>query len=69
MPSKFYGGLDFGTSGVRISIIDSKKELTYIKNALRIKSEQLKSLKYLIQKEFERNREIQESERQKAEEE
>ncbi len=29
MPSKFYGGLDFGTSGVRISIINSKKELTY----------------------------------------
>ena len=29
MPYEFFGGLDFGTSGVRISIINSKKELTY----------------------------------------
>ena len=29
MPDNFYGGLDFGTSGVRISIIDLHKELVY----------------------------------------
>ena len=27
MHDNFYGGLDFGTSGVRISIIDLNKEL------------------------------------------
>ena len=29
MPDNFYGGLDFGTSGARISIIDPHKELVY----------------------------------------
>ena len=29
MPDNFYGGLDFGTSGARISIINSHKELIY----------------------------------------
>ena len=29
MPDNFYGGLDFGTSGARISIIDPNKELVY----------------------------------------
>ena len=29
MPDGFFGGLDFGTSGARISIINSKKELKY----------------------------------------
>ncbi|MDA9746354.1 FGGY-family carbohydrate kinase [Prochlorococcus sp. AH-736-K20] len=29
MPDNFYGGLDFGTSGARISIIDPYKELVY----------------------------------------
>ena len=29
MPDNFFGGLDFGTSGVRISIIDFNKELVY----------------------------------------
>ena len=29
MPDKFFGGLDFGTSGARISIINYKKELEY----------------------------------------
>ncbi len=29
MPDKFYGGLDFGTSGARISIINLHKELVY----------------------------------------
>ena len=29
MPNNFYGGLDFGTSGARISIIDLHKELVY----------------------------------------
>jgi len=29
MPDNFFGGLDFGTSGVRISIIDLNKELVY----------------------------------------
>ena len=29
MPESFYGGLDFGTSGVRISIINFDKELIY----------------------------------------
>ena len=29
MPDNFFGGLDFGTSGARISIIDSHKELIY----------------------------------------
>ena len=29
MPDDFFGGLDFGTSGARISIINFKKELKY----------------------------------------
>ena len=29
MPDNFYGGLDFGTSGARISIIGLDKELVY----------------------------------------
>ena len=29
MPDNFYGGLDFGTSGARISIINLHKELVY----------------------------------------
>ena len=29
MPDKFFGGLDFGTSGARISIINHHKELKY----------------------------------------
>ena len=29
MPNEFFGGLDFGTSGARISIINFKKELIY----------------------------------------
>ncbi len=29
MPDNFYGGLDFGTSGARISIIDRNKELVF----------------------------------------
>ena len=29
MPENFYGGLDFGTSGARISIINLNKELVY----------------------------------------
>ena len=29
MPENFYGGLDFGTSGARISIINSKKDIIY----------------------------------------
>ena len=29
MPNNFYGGLDFGTSGVRISIINLQKKLVY----------------------------------------
>ena len=29
MPENFYGGLDFGTSGARISVIDPHKELVY----------------------------------------
>ena len=29
MPDEFFGGLDFGTSGTRISIINQKKELKY----------------------------------------
>ena len=29
MPDKYFGGLDFGTSGARISIINLKKELKY----------------------------------------
>ena len=29
MPENFYGGLDFGTSGVRISIINFHKKLVY----------------------------------------
>jgi len=29
MPDNFYGGLDFGTSGARISIINHQKELVY----------------------------------------
>tara|TARA_Y100001970_G_scaffold213241_1_gene260512 strand:- start:1530 stop:4055 length:2526 start_codon:yes stop_codon:yes gene_type:complete len=35
-----------------------QKELSFIKNALQIKTEQIKSVKILIEKEFERNREI-----------
>ena len=29
MPDNFYGGLDFGTSGARISVIDLNRELVY----------------------------------------
>ena len=29
MPDNFYGGLDFGTSGARISIINFHKKLVY----------------------------------------
>ena len=29
MPDNFYGGLDFGTSGARISIINLQKTLVY----------------------------------------
>ena len=29
MPNEFFGGLDFGTSGARISVINIKKELEY----------------------------------------
>ena len=29
MPDNFYGGLDFGTSGARISIINNHKDLVY----------------------------------------
>ena len=29
MPENFYGGLDFGTSGARISIINFRKKLVY----------------------------------------
>ena len=29
MPDDFFGGLDFGTSGARISIINTNKELKY----------------------------------------
>ena len=29
MPDNFYGGLDFGTSGARISIINPDKKLVY----------------------------------------
>jgi len=29
MPDNFYGGLDFGTSGARISIINHHRELVY----------------------------------------
>ena len=29
MPDNFFGGLDFGTSGVRISIINQQKKLVY----------------------------------------
>jgi len=29
MPENFYGGLDFGTSGARISIINLQKKLVY----------------------------------------
>ena len=29
MPENFYGGLDFGTSGARISIINIHRELVY----------------------------------------
>mgnify|MGYP006249972057 CR=1 FL=1 len=29
MPENFYGGLDFGTSGARISIINLHKNLVY----------------------------------------
>ena len=32
MPDNFYGGLDFGTSGARISIINLHKELVYSKS-------------------------------------
>ena len=31
MPDNFYGGLDFGTSGARISIIDPHKEISIFK--------------------------------------
>ena len=29
MPDNFYGGLDFGTSGARISVININKELVF----------------------------------------
>ena len=29
MPDKFFGGMDFGTSGARISIINLHKELVF----------------------------------------
>ena len=29
MPDKLFGGLDFGTSGARISIINLNKEIVY----------------------------------------
>ena len=29
MPDNYYGGLDFGTSGARISIINPDKKLVY----------------------------------------
>ena len=29
MPDNYYGGLDFGTSGARISIINSHKQLIF----------------------------------------
>jgi ribulose kinase len=29
MPDNLYGGLDFGTSGARISIINLRKEIVY----------------------------------------
>ena len=29
MPDNYYGGLDFGTSGARISIINTNKDLVY----------------------------------------
>ena len=32
MPDIFFGGLDFGTSGARISIINFHKELVYSKS-------------------------------------
>jgi len=32
MSDTFYGGLDFGTSGARISIIDFNKKLVYSKS-------------------------------------
>ena len=34
MKVEFFGGLDFGTSGARISIIDKKKELKYSSSVL-----------------------------------
>ena len=34
MPHKFFGGLDFGTSGARISIINKKKELIFSNSVL-----------------------------------
>ena len=38
MPREFFGGLDFGTSGARISIINFAKELTY-SNSVKYKGE------------------------------
>ena len=29
MPENYFGGLDFGTSGVRITIINKKKDIIY----------------------------------------
>ena len=34
MPDNFYGGLDFGTSGARISIINHHKKLVYSNSVL-----------------------------------
>ena len=34
MPDNFFGGLDFGTSGARISIINKHKELIYSNSVL-----------------------------------
>ena len=34
MPEVFFGGLDFGTSGARISIINENKELIYSNSLL-----------------------------------
>ena len=32
MPDEFFGGLDFGTSGVRISILNLREDLIYTKS-------------------------------------
>ena len=38
MPDNFYGGLDFGTSGARISIINLHKELVFSNSVPYLKS-------------------------------